>query len=150
MPSQHHEQSAAASAPTTSSHHAASGPDPPGLAAPSSASTAGVAVRTGAGADAEPQACFVCMDAAADAVLIECGHGGLCGGALPSLASSCVLPPRQRFLSRILARHSAPHAPLPHLVRPPSEPITDQICFLSSDLHDAADPFSLAAEEMTE
>lgn len=26
------------------------------------------------------QACFVCMDAAADAVLIECGHGGLCAG----------------------------------------------------------------------
>ena len=25
-------------------------------------------------------ACFVCQDAAADAVLIECGHGGLCSG----------------------------------------------------------------------
>ena len=26
------------------------------------------------------QACFVCMDVAADAVLLECGHGGLCAG----------------------------------------------------------------------
>ncbi len=41
--------------------------------------------RTGAEADAEPPACFVCMDAAADAVLIECGHGGLCAGAPPTL-----------------------------------------------------------------
>ncbi len=29
------------------------------------------------------QACFVCEDAAADAVLIECGHGGLCAGEAP-------------------------------------------------------------------
>ncbi len=26
------------------------------------------------------QACYVCLDAAADVVLIECGHGGLCAG----------------------------------------------------------------------
>jgi hypothetical protein len=26
------------------------------------------------------RACFVCMDAGADAVLLECGHGGLCAG----------------------------------------------------------------------
>ena len=26
--------------------------------------------------------CFVCLDQEADAVLIECGHGGLCAGAL--------------------------------------------------------------------
>jgi hypothetical protein len=26
------------------------------------------------------QACYVCMNAEADAVLIECGHGGLCAG----------------------------------------------------------------------
>jgi hypothetical protein len=31
------------------------------------------------------QACFVCMDAAADAMLIECGHGGLCAGERISL-----------------------------------------------------------------
>ncbi len=31
------------------------------------------------------QACFVCMDAAADAVLIKCGHGGLCAGEQLSL-----------------------------------------------------------------
>ncbi len=31
------------------------------------------------------QACFVCMDAAADAVLIKCGHGGLCAGERISL-----------------------------------------------------------------
>ncbi len=33
-------------------------------------------------ADAEQggRACFVCVDAAAEAVLIECGHGGLCAG----------------------------------------------------------------------
>ncbi len=29
------------------------------------------------------RACFVCEDAAADAVLIECGHGGLCAGEAP-------------------------------------------------------------------
>jgi hypothetical protein len=30
--------------------------------------------------DAGGQVCFVCMDVAADAILIECGHGGLCAG----------------------------------------------------------------------
>ena len=30
--------------------------------------------------DAAAAACFVCLDATADAVLLECGHGGLCGG----------------------------------------------------------------------
>ncbi len=30
------------------------------------------------------QACFVCMNAAADAVLIDCGHGGLCAGEVRS------------------------------------------------------------------
>ena len=43
--------------------------------------------REGATADLgyeeqEGKACFVCLDADADAVLIECGHGGLCAGAL--------------------------------------------------------------------
>ena len=32
------------------------------------------------GAWLEGGTCFVCQDAAADAVLIECGHGGLCSG----------------------------------------------------------------------
>ncbi len=41
-------------------------------------------------ANSDPPACFVCMDAAADAVLIECGHGGLCAGAPSSLAPSCL------------------------------------------------------------
>jgi hypothetical protein len=30
--------------------------------------------------EAGGQSCFVCMDAAADAILIQCGHGGLCTG----------------------------------------------------------------------
>ena len=30
--------------------------------------------------EAEVLTCFVCADAAADAVLVECGHGGLCAG----------------------------------------------------------------------
>ena len=30
---------------------------------------------------AAPGACLVCLDAAPDAVLVECGHGGLCAGA---------------------------------------------------------------------
>ncbi len=37
----------------------------------------------------------MCMDAAADAVLIECGHGGMCTGAVPSLARS--RPPEGRI-----------------------------------------------------
>ena len=32
------------------------------------------------GAWLEGGTCFVCQDAAADAVLIECGHGGMCSG----------------------------------------------------------------------
>ena len=31
------------------------------------------------------------MDAAADAVLIECGHGGLCAGVLPTASSGSAL-----------------------------------------------------------
>lgn len=31
-----------------------------------------------AGQDIPPETCYLCMDRAADAVLVECGHGGLC------------------------------------------------------------------------
>ena len=43
---------------------------------------AGVAAQDDGKGGAWPAggACFVCQDAAADAVLIECGHGGLCSG----------------------------------------------------------------------
>ena len=97
MPLQLHGQDVAASAPVTFPDHATSDPAPLDLAAPSSTSTASAAARwIGTGADAEPQACFVCMDAAADAVLIECGHGGLCAGALPPLAPARIPLHQQR------------------------------------------------------
>ncbi len=48
---------------------------------------------------AEPPACFVCMDATADAVLIECGHGGLCAGALPPC--SPLIPSAAALISRV-------------------------------------------------
>ena len=41
-----------------------------------------VAVRAG-------ETCVLCMDAAADAVLLECGHGGLCAG-LARRPAACV------------------------------------------------------------
>ena len=31
----------------------------------------------------EVEDCFVCFNLAADAVLIECGHGGMCSGEIP-------------------------------------------------------------------
>ena len=45
-------------------------------------SSAGVAAQEGGQGGAWPAggACFMCEDAAADAMLIECGHGGLCSG----------------------------------------------------------------------
>jgi hypothetical protein len=89
MPSQHLGQSAVASVPITSHQNS-----PPVFAqechaaSPSASTTFSAVRRTHAEADAEPPACFVCMDAAADAVLIECGHGGLCVGALSTLHSA--------------------------------------------------------------
>jgi hypothetical protein len=47
-----------------------------------------VAQERAADAERSGQVCFVCMDAAADAVLIECGHGGLCAGQ-----TQCSPPP---------------------------------------------------------
>jgi hypothetical protein len=94
--SHHHAEDPAASAPSAG-NPATPAPAPACLAAAacpsaSESTTSRAAVRwTGAEADAEPPVCFVCMDAAADAVLIECGHGGLCAGALPthSLKPAC-------------------------------------------------------------
>jgi hypothetical protein len=82
-------QSAVASVLITSHQNSPSVFAQDSLAATPSASTTFSAVRrTDAEADVEPLACFVCMDAAADAVLIECGHGGLCVGALSTLRSA--------------------------------------------------------------
>ena len=56
-------------------------------------STPGLAGEEGADAveDAGGQVCFVCMDAPVDAILIECGHGGLCAGeAMPQQNQSHV------------------------------------------------------------
>ena len=56
----------------------------PGAAQSSSSAepSVGVAAQDDGKGGAWPAggACFVCQDAAADAVLIECGHGGLCSG----------------------------------------------------------------------
>ena len=48
----------------------------------------------GEGSDAWPATggtCLVCLDAAADAVLVECGHGGLCAGAATRAPFTTVL-----------------------------------------------------------
>ena len=88
MSSQHPRRSAVASVPTLQ-RNATPAIDSSCLIASPLASTTTTAVRrrTGAEADAEPQACFVCMEAAADTVLIDCGHGGLCAGTISLLSA---------------------------------------------------------------
>ena len=98
--SQHLGQSA------SSQNYTTSGPTPIYLAATPASTAIATVRRTGAEAVAEPPACFVCMEAAADTVLIECGHGGLCAGALLSIASC---PWHMNGLS---------HFPLPQPLRP--------------------------------
>ncbi len=41
----------------------------------------------------ERQACYLCMDRRADTVLVECGHGGLCGVCAAALWRSAAAAP---------------------------------------------------------
>ena len=61
---------------------------PPGAPSAAGSDASNGRMSTDAAADADVDAegwgggtCFVCLDAAADAVLVQCGHGGLCAGA---------------------------------------------------------------------
>ena len=71
------------------------------------------------GEEQEGKACFVCLDADADAVLIECGHGGLCAGALsrPSKCTQVLRVSNRRsqpnLINELIASKS--EAPLPRL-----------------------------------
>ena len=89
MSSQHPRRSAVASVPTLQRNATPAIDSSCLTASPSASTTATEARRSGAAAaDAEPQACFVCMEEAADTVLIDCGHGGLCAGTISSLLSA--------------------------------------------------------------
>ena len=51
-----------------------------GAPAPSPALAEAVVDDSGGEMSLCTRTCLVCLDAAADAVLVECGHGGLCAG----------------------------------------------------------------------
>ena len=55
--------------------------------------------------DLGSERCFVCMDGPADAVLVECGHGGLCA------ACACRPAPRRRCSSSRRRRRDCSRAP---------------------------------------
>ena len=65
-------------------------------------------------ADGTEQTCFVCADAAADAALMECGHGGLCAGEAPARrVPSCAVgaPGSNLRCARVIGRATAPLSP---------------------------------------